>query len=154
MTLHPCEILSSLTVGGASEKDVSCEWLSEIAIISMDWMALFESFQSTELLSGVSRIGSQRYLRHERGLLYSRWCGGRRKASGLHKDRAASADGRQVDRTFTNGDQKSDSANNPSELGWGFFSKCLVFAVRYPKQRISRDTRSPIFRHVSNKVWF
>lgn len=72
----------------------------------MDRMALFESFQSTELLSGVSRIGSQRYLRHERGLLYNHWCGGRRKASGLHKDTAASADGRQVDRTFTNEDQE------------------------------------------------
>lgn len=68
MTLHPCEILSSLTVGGASEKDVSCEWLSEMARLSEPdpGMALFESFQSTELLSGVSRIGSQRYLRHER----------------------------------------------------------------------------------------
>ena len=67
-------------------------------------------------------------------MLYNRWRGGRRKASGLHKDRVASAD-----RTFTNGDQESDSANNAGELGWGFFSKRFVFAVRYPKQRTSRD---------------
>ena len=67
----------------------------------MDQIALFESFESTELLSGVSRRGS-----HERGLLYNCWCGGRRKASGLHKYRAASAVGRQVDRTFTKGDQE------------------------------------------------